>query len=352
MTTPVKLIYWRRVITIFVLVCFFVTNINVSFVRAQEFKLPAPGVMVGLSPEFSPAVLKGIKLDPQNPFRFHFFVDRGDTPTRGQVPPTRGHVAEAPIGDRNVSRAPASVRQEDPSRLPSETGLNVKATQRNEPNDVEHIYQQYLKAFKKGVYNYIKEDSVIARSPQGDEAISERTTIPRKYFSGGAQAYRFPIKYLGVEQSDYAMSVLKDSNMVGVDGDVAMIDQNSVLMKSIAQHIRRLKAVSAKFNPFRRTNEIRKPGLKYTDFLVIKKRINDTLSLEKISSKSYAWSTFGSGQTWLLKDLPFWEDLRVLTGLPIEFSLISVPLNGNQVWEFRSGYDSCSFLHQMTLIFM
>jgi hypothetical protein len=47
--------------------------------QAQEFRLPAPGQMVALSPAFSPAVLKGIKLDPQNPFRFHFFVDRGDS---------------------------------------------------------------------------------------------------------------------------------------------------------------------------------------------------------------------------------------------------------------------------------
>ena len=48
-------------------------------VFAQDFRLPAPGVCVGLSPAFSPAVLKGIKLDPNNPFRFHFFVDGGDS---------------------------------------------------------------------------------------------------------------------------------------------------------------------------------------------------------------------------------------------------------------------------------
>ena len=46
--------------------------------QAQEFTLPRPGQMVALSPTYSPAVLKGIKLDPKNPFRFHFFVDRGD----------------------------------------------------------------------------------------------------------------------------------------------------------------------------------------------------------------------------------------------------------------------------------
>jgi len=41
--------------------------------------------------------------------------------------------------------------------------------------DPEHIYQQYLKAFKKGVYNYIKEEQ---------DPITQEVT-PRKYFSGG-----------------------------------------------------------------------------------------------------------------------------------------------------------------------
>ena len=62
-----------------------------------------------------------------------------------------------------------------PSRLPSNEALNVKATQRNEPNDVELIYQRYLQAFKKGVYNYIKEEQ---------DPLTQQT-IPRKYFSGG-----------------------------------------------------------------------------------------------------------------------------------------------------------------------
>jgi len=51
----------------------------------EAFVLPAPGRMVALSPAYSPAVLKGIKIDPQNPFRFHFFVDTGDDVSlRGQ----------------------------------------------------------------------------------------------------------------------------------------------------------------------------------------------------------------------------------------------------------------------------
>ena len=46
--------------------------------EVEGFRLPTPGQMVALSPAYSPAVLKGIKLDPKNPFRFHFFVDTGD----------------------------------------------------------------------------------------------------------------------------------------------------------------------------------------------------------------------------------------------------------------------------------
>ena len=44
-----------------------------------EFLLPAPGVMVHLSPEFNPPILKGIKVHPDNPFRFDFILDQGDS---------------------------------------------------------------------------------------------------------------------------------------------------------------------------------------------------------------------------------------------------------------------------------
>jgi hypothetical protein len=44
----------------------------------------------------------------------------------------------------------------------------------------EKIYQRYLKAYKKGVFNYIKED--IRHSGDGDE---RSVSISRKYFSGG-----------------------------------------------------------------------------------------------------------------------------------------------------------------------
>ena len=49
-------------------------------------------------------------------------------------------------------------------------GVNV-----DDPAIKEKIYQQYLQAYKKGVFNYIKEEV--------DQSSQE--IIPRKYFSGG-----------------------------------------------------------------------------------------------------------------------------------------------------------------------
>jgi len=47
--------------------------------QADEFRLPAPGVRVALSPEFNPPILKGLKVHPDNPFRFDFILDQGDS---------------------------------------------------------------------------------------------------------------------------------------------------------------------------------------------------------------------------------------------------------------------------------
>jgi len=65
------------------LVVFFAFLINMfgpiaCSAAGEDFRLPAPGVMVSLSPEFNPPILKGIKVHPDNPFRFDFILDRGD----------------------------------------------------------------------------------------------------------------------------------------------------------------------------------------------------------------------------------------------------------------------------------
>ena len=77
----------KNFLSIIIIGCFFVSSItgpNPSY--ADEFRLSAPGVMVHLSPEFNPPILKGIKVNPDNPFRFDFILDQGDSlPGRGNV---------------------------------------------------------------------------------------------------------------------------------------------------------------------------------------------------------------------------------------------------------------------------
>ena len=79
---------------------------------------------------------------------------------------------------------------------------------RNDTSDVEAIYQQYLAAYKKGVFNYIKED---VDTPTGQP-------IPRKYFSGGTQlkdravivtdrTQLNPQEVMELSKADYAVTV-------------------------------------------------------------------------------------------------------------------------------------------------
>ncbi len=67
---------------------------------------------------------------------------------------------------------------------------------------VDQIYDQYMEAYKKGVFNYIKEDYVAMDSQQESTATSRAPTrgdrlsgdvIPRKYFSGGERFTNFEV---------------------------------------------------------------------------------------------------------------------------------------------------------------
>ncbi len=67
-------------------------------VQAQEFKLPVPGVMVRLSPPLNPPILKGIKVYPNNPFRFDFILDVGD----GSKPSLNRRVMNPPLQEEST----------------------------------------------------------------------------------------------------------------------------------------------------------------------------------------------------------------------------------------------------------
>jgi len=54
--------------------------------QADEFLLPAPGVMVPLSTPLNPPILKGLKVHPENPFLFDFILDQGDALSRMSSP--------------------------------------------------------------------------------------------------------------------------------------------------------------------------------------------------------------------------------------------------------------------------
>jgi len=83
----------------------------------------------------------------------------------------------------------SSVILESSIVIPAKAGIQNRINSDMDPrfrgddkkSDVEAIYQQYFKAFKKGVYNYIKEEI--------DPVTLE--SVPRKYFSGGVDWENF-----------------------------------------------------------------------------------------------------------------------------------------------------------------
>ncbi len=74
------MLFYRPWQSLVVLFAFLVNMLGpLPLVQAQDFRLPAPGVMVHLSPPLDPPIFKGIKVHPDNPFRFDFILDKGDS---------------------------------------------------------------------------------------------------------------------------------------------------------------------------------------------------------------------------------------------------------------------------------
>ena len=70
----------RKSLLILIIVAFLVNTAGLlPLAQAQDYRLPAPGVMVHLSPPLDPPMLKGIKVHPDNPFRFDFILDKGES---------------------------------------------------------------------------------------------------------------------------------------------------------------------------------------------------------------------------------------------------------------------------------
>src|ERR1700733_3531307 len=71
----------KLIFTIQVLISFLISSVigPLPMALASDFHLPVPGVMIHLSPPLDPPILKGIKVHPDNPFRFDFILDKGDS---------------------------------------------------------------------------------------------------------------------------------------------------------------------------------------------------------------------------------------------------------------------------------
>jgi len=77
----------QRIIATGVALIFSLSLITPSAVYAQPvsvLNLPIPGTLVQPSPAFFPPVLKGLKVYPQEPFKFDFVVDAGEAKIQGE----------------------------------------------------------------------------------------------------------------------------------------------------------------------------------------------------------------------------------------------------------------------------
>ncbi len=80
----------------------------------------------------------------------------------------------------------------------------TKGVNQSNPKANEEIYQRYLQAFKKGVFNFIKEDV--------DRYIHE--TIPRRYFSGGMVDFASVSHDVTTGFKDAAVLVVRNNDFV------------------------------------------------------------------------------------------------------------------------------------------
>ncbi|HBR15784.1 MAG TPA: hypothetical protein DD723_09660 [Candidatus Omnitrophica bacterium] len=77
----------RRILSVFIAAAFSLSLITPPSVHAQAIvpvlNLPPLGAMVNLTPGFTPVIVRGLTFFPEEPFRFNFIVDSGDTGLKG-----------------------------------------------------------------------------------------------------------------------------------------------------------------------------------------------------------------------------------------------------------------------------
>ncbi len=76
--------FLNRCISLLITLTFVFTLVTPpKMVFAQVIDLPAPGTLIMTTPSFTPTLIKGMTIHPENPFQFDFIVDTGDTHIQG-----------------------------------------------------------------------------------------------------------------------------------------------------------------------------------------------------------------------------------------------------------------------------
>ncbi|HQL41791.1 MAG TPA: hypothetical protein PLO93_05830, partial [Candidatus Omnitrophota bacterium] len=74
-----------RVVRCFVSICFLINLIVPSPGFAQALGLPQPGAILSTTPVFYPAMMVGLEVYPDNPFKFDFIINDGDEDLAGDA---------------------------------------------------------------------------------------------------------------------------------------------------------------------------------------------------------------------------------------------------------------------------
>jgi hypothetical protein len=107
----------------------------------------------------------------------------------------------------------------------------------NDPRAAEKIYARYLEAFRRGVFNIIKEEA----GPAGE-------VVPRKYFSGGLSLWAFmPAPAVTRDPAQARGIFTGDSAMVAVRMDRAM-SAKSAARKVVSAEVMRLSLSSGRMD--------------------------------------------------------------------------------------------------------
>ena len=78
---------WRgKIISVFTLLSFVISSLSfpASAVAQSSFAMPAVGTMLHVTPQYAAPVIKGMQVYPDNPLRFDFIVDTGDSDMEGE----------------------------------------------------------------------------------------------------------------------------------------------------------------------------------------------------------------------------------------------------------------------------